>query len=83
MMYRQDDAAAFRRKAFQRYATVARRLARLETLASDPLYTERLVKAGRDLRLCAAVAWASEMVERSKARLNLHGVSAESAILLH
>ena len=54
----------------RRDASVAKRLARLERMVADPALVARLTADGRYLRLCAAIAWASATVERTRERLD-------------
>ena len=62
----------------RRHADVTRRLVRLERMATDPLVLADLIADGRYLRLAAAIARASEIVEREHERLSiiLAGASA-------
>lgn len=54
------------RKDLRRYVTVTARLARLERMANDPDRVAALVSDGRYLRLCAAIARASEAAEQAR-----------------
>lgn len=65
----------------RRYIDVARRLARLERMAADPVLVARLAARGRYLRLCAAIAWASAAVDREQTRLD--AVPPRTAVVFH
>ena len=43
------------------------RRARLEALFADPAYLDRVLSDGRYIRLCSAIAWASEREEQARA----------------
>ena len=49
----------------EREARALKRLARLEAMFEDSSVMDRLMSQGRYLRLCNAIAWASENVERA------------------
>ena len=52
-----------------RLATLRRasgRRARLEALFADPAYLDKVLSDGRYLRLCSAIAWASEREEQAR-----------------
>jgi hypothetical protein len=53
-----------RRLAILRRAEARR--ARLERLFRDSAFLDKVLKQGRYLRLCAAIAWASELEERAR-----------------
>lgn len=54
-------------KDFGRYVTATARLTKLERMSDDPGFMAALVSDGRYLRLCAAIARASEAVEQARA----------------
>ena len=54
-----------------RVSLARRRLQRLRDLEADTAYLDKLITKGRSLRLCAAIAWASETVDRLSAPARL------------
>lgn len=53
----------------------ARRI-RLETLFADPDFLDKTLTDGRYLRLCAAIAWASEREEHARAAYDMRALLA-------
>jgi hypothetical protein len=47
---------------------------RLETLFADPVFLGKTLTDGRYLRLCAAIAWASEREEQARAAYDMRAL---------